>query len=328
MTFVLGVDGGGTGSRAVILDGGGAERGRGEGPPALVERSRERGASAGGEPSGSGDPDEVASAVATAARAAARAAGISLPVDHLCAGLAGAGSVDAREEVRHALEPRRISRRIIVVTDADAAFHDAFPREESGILLVCGTGSIALGRAPDGRIARAGGWGPLLDDAGSGYRIGLKALSAALRSHDGRGPESRLTELALGSMGASEPPDLVVAARRAPKHRIAALAPGVVELAEEGDGVAEDIVREAVEELSALVRALLARLGGAESGEGSRPSRPPIALHGGLVAPGRPLRSLLRRSLEDRALRVLERPVDPARGAGRLALEAFLRSES
>lgn len=338
MTFVLGVDGGGTGTRAVVLDGEGVERGRGEGPPGLVERIGALDSSAGrdrrggqgrseGLP-GAREPEEAATAVETAARAAARASDIALPVDHLCAGLAGAGSPEIRGEVRRALEDRGLSHAVVVTTDAHAALRDAFPGEEAGVLLVCGTGSIALGRTGAGWMARAGGWGAVLDDAGSAYRIGLEALSAVLRAHDGRAPETALTELTVGFMGVSAPPELVAAAHGAPKHRIAALAPAVVELAGGGDGTAKAILREAVLELTSLARAVLTRLGESEGAEGATHAEVPVALHGGLVAPGRPLRPLLVRSLEEQAIPVLERRVDPARGAGRLALDGLHRTGS
>lgn len=64
----------------------------------------------------------------------------------------------------------------------------------SGVVLAVGTGSVVLGVGPD-RVARVDGWGHLLGDAGSGFWLGREALAAVLRAHDGRGPQTALTEV-------------------------------------------------------------------------------------------------------------------------------------
>jgi len=174
MRLVAGVDGGGTGTRALILDEEGTERGRGEGPPGIVlgtnlEAAAERVADA--------VETAVAEALATVPVGGSRdeeagsgAAGASPapPLAHLCAGLAGAGSEEARLAVRAALEGRSLARAVTITTDVAAALRDAFAVGEAGILLVSGTGSVAMGRGSDGEVVRVGGWGALLDDAGSG----------------------------------------------------------------------------------------------------------------------------------------------------------------
>ena len=64
----------------------------------------------------------------------------------------------------------------------------------AGIIIIAGTGSIVLGRDAVGTEARAGGWGPLLADDGSGYAIGLAGLRAVFRARDGWGPSTALTQ--------------------------------------------------------------------------------------------------------------------------------------
>ncbi len=68
-----------------------------------------------------------------------------------------------------------------------------------GVAVVAGTGSMAFARAADGRTARAGGWGPLLGDEGSGYAIALAGLRAAARAADGRAPATPLTDRLLAA---------------------------------------------------------------------------------------------------------------------------------
>jgi glucosamine kinase len=181
------------------------------------------------------------------------------------------------------------------------------------LLLVAGTGSIAWGRGEDGREARVGGWGGLLGDEGSGYDIGLRALRAVVRAADGRGPPTELRDRLLGEIGLDAPEALIRWAAGAGKASVARLAPTVCGVANAGDEVAAAIVTGAVESLKAHVVALRQRLG---------PWRatPRLALAGGLLAPGGPLREAVVASTASFGCAVREEPVDVARGAARLAL--------
>jgi N-acetylglucosamine kinase-like BadF-type ATPase len=69
-------------------------------------------------------------------------------------------------------------------------------------VLVAGTGSACFGRNAKGNTWQAGGWGPILDDVGGGYWLGLRAIVAAVRAEDGRGPATELRNAVLGSTGA------------------------------------------------------------------------------------------------------------------------------
>src|SRR5207302_776208 len=83
-----------------------------------------------------------------------------------------------------------------------------------GVAVVAGTGSMAFARAADGRTARAGGWGPLLGDEGSGYAIALAGLRAAARSADGRAQVTPLTDRLLAAYGLTRPQELIGAVYR------------------------------------------------------------------------------------------------------------------
>lgn len=300
MTTFVGIDGGGTSSRAVVTDAAGRILGRVEGGPALVRAS---------------DPAAGASALADLVDRALRAAGVKAPAEAVCCALAGAGRADAQRELSAAMIREAIALRVRVVTDAEAAFHDAFGHGP-GILLVAGTGSIAWGRGEAGELARAGGWGERLDDEGSAFAIGRDALRAILRAHDGRAQPTALAEAILPVLGLDSPDGLVAWAARAEKNEVAALAPRVLEVAGR-DGAAREIVGHAALELAALVAALHDRLG-------PWPEPPRLALTGGLIAPGRPLREPVIEQVQRRGMepRVLAEPVDAARGAATLARES------
>lgn len=241
---VIGLDGGGSHTRIAIAGADGRELLRREGPPGLIDPR---------------DPGRTGATLVRLIRETADAAAVTLPVTGLCAGLAGAGSDSARRVVREELEASGVARRVAVVEDGEIALEGALGGEP-GILLVAGTGSVAFGRAEDGRVERCGGWGMLVGDEGSGYTIARAALSAALQAADGRGQATRLLPDLLDHMGLSEPREIASWVGRTEKAQVAALAPRVAQLAEEGDPAALRIVRAAADELVRHVEALLARL--------------------------------------------------------------------
>jgi glucosamine kinase len=294
---VVGVDGGGTTFRAVVLDGAGVERARAEVPAARVL---------------AGLPGPAVAAVQELVALACTRAGVQPPVATLWAGLAGAGREAVRAELEATLARSAVARRVRVGTDIEAAVEDAFGRGP-GILLMAGTGSIGFGRAEDGREARVGGWGSLLGDEGSGYAIGVEAMRRIARSVDGRGRDTDLARRVLARLGLTDPQELITWASTASRAAIAALVPEVQDAAASGDAVAGEILVRAVEELEGHVRTLLETLGPWQ--------RPPmVALGGGLLDPSGPLRRPLERVLRSQHhVALLERELDPAMGAARLA---------
>ena len=319
--LVVGVDGGGTRTRAVVLDGEGRELGRAEGSGAIADAL---------------NPGPPAAAVAQVCRTALEAAGADAPAHALWAGLSGAGREEARAAVEEELLRAGVAGRVRVGTDIAAALHDAFG-DGPGILLVAGTGSIAWGRAEDGREARAGGWGQHLGDEGSAYALGAAALKEATWQADGRAPRTGLGDAVLVALGLADASDLIPWAASATKREVAALAPvvtgGASGAAARGDLAAGDpaagdpaagdpaagdpaataILARAAGDLDAHVAALVARLA-----PWSRP--PAVALTGGLLQPGGPLRAPLEGALARRGLGLAPREPDPALGAARLAL--------
>lgn len=294
---VAGVDGGATRSRCVVMSPDGEVLGRASGGSAVARESSAGIAAAG---------------VEEVVLAAAEDAGVELPLRALWAGLAGAGREGARLAVEERLRETTLARAVRVGTDVEAAFHDAF-QEGPGILLVAGTGSIGWGRGEEGESRRVGGWGPLLGDEGSGYRIGLQALRAVVRESDRRGRATELGRVILGELELGDPGELVAWTEGASRAEVAALAPAVVRTAEGGDAPAEEIVAEAVEALREHLLVVLTELG-----PWGRP--PEVALAGGLLDPGGPLRKRMEAMARGLGARPRSEPVDAARGAASLAL--------
>jgi len=294
--YVIGVDGGGTRTRAVVLDEDGNDLGRAEGDAAVADAV---------------DPVPATRAVAAVCGAAARVAEIALPVDAVWAGLAGAGRETARSAVEVELGRTGVARVARVGTDVFAAFHDAFG-EGPGVLLIAGTGSIAWGRAEDGREGRVGGWGHHVGDEGSGYAIGTDALRRVTKTADGRAPETTLRESILSHLELSGVDELVQWKATARRANVAALAPVVAANAAAGDAAAREIIDDAVNELERHVLAVLENLGPWQA-------PPRVALAGGLLQPGRALRAPMEAALARQGVPLLEREIDPAMGAGRLA---------
>ena len=295
--FVVGVDGGGTLTRAVILDDTGAEIARAEREGAVVTADA---------------PGEAASAVAAAVRTAAVRGGVTLPVRTLWAGLAGAGREVARDAVTAALSRVGLAESIAVSTDAEAALHDAFD-DGPGVMLIAGTGSIAWARDEGGATHRVGGWGQHMGDEGSGYWIGMEALRRVAQAEDGRGAATMLREFVLESLGLRDPTELVVWVASASKAAIAALVPDVVGAASAGDAGAAEILEVAVATLTSHL-AIVVEQSGPWSG------KPCLALGGGLLRAGGPLRDAFLTAITGHGVSLVDRELDPPMGAARRAL--------
>ena len=150
----------------------------------------------------------------------------------------------------------RLADHIDVI--GDVALPIALLPDGWGVAVVAGTGSCVWARGPDGRTARAGGWGSLLGDEGSGYAIAVDALKAICRSTDRRLTSTSLGERLLPAMELTDPNQLVSAVHGGAwdRTRIAALATEVIRAADEGDGVAEGIVQAQANELAVCVAAV------------------------------------------------------------------------
>lgn len=306
MTYVLGIDGGGTSTVCLLADGEGRILARADAPASNHRKA---------------DLREARDALAAGVRAVMREAGNdgldkTPRVAAVCAGLAGVDThADAAQLKRLIAEVVR-AERLLVLNDGEIALYGALG-DAAGALVISGTGSIVWAARRDGRRMRVGGWDYLLGDEGSGYQTGLRALRAVAASHDGRLPHTRLTADVLGVFAARDFDDLLklVYHEEMTPQRIASLAPLADCAAAAGDTVAVGIIEDAAAELAQLTLSAV-RLAGLNESD-----FPLVPQGGGLRAGGRfaeRFRALIR-AAEPHA-RIVEPLQSPAEGAVLLAL--------
>lgn len=182
--------------------------------------------------------------------------------DAVCLGIAGVDRPADADAVRSIMRRLGFKSRTLIVNDALVALV-AGVRDEPGVVLIAGTGSIAYGRDAAGRAARSGGWGYLLGDEGGGFWIGRSALAAVVRQFDGRGPATLLTDLVLAEMRLASPTELIHAIydKGLQRRAIAGIAAVVQRAADARDAVASEILTRAGAELAAAAASVIGRLG-------------------------------------------------------------------
>lgn len=257
--------------------------------------------------------DRAAEAIAQTLRAALHG---ERP-DAIAVGAAGAGDSAVAAALRAKLEAVCGPARVAVYDDAAIALRAAVPAGD-GIVLIAGTGSIAYGLFGE-RIVRAGGYGALLGDEGSGFAIGRAALSLVLRSLDGRAPHDSLVDALCTALDAHDPAGTLarIHAGGEPVAAIAALAPLIVERASAGERSGSKIVQAAALELTDLVKAVVKRADA--SGR-----ELPLVFGGGLLAHNTLLSFLIetRLTADLPMLAVVKSPPAPVLGALALARAA------
>jgi N-acetylglucosamine kinase-like BadF-type ATPase len=190
-------------------------------------------------------------------------AGIQLDdIDSACAAIAGINHPIHYHTMKDALNEALQIAGLELVTDARGALKGALDGGP-GVVVIAGTGSIAIGVNEEGQRARAGGFGPTLSDEGSGYYIAQLALKAVVSSFDGRSPGTMLAERICNRLGVANPSDLpgVIYNSDSEPVDIAPLAELVDEAAREGDEVARQILTSAGRELGKLASSVIEKLG-------------------------------------------------------------------
>jgi N-acetylglucosamine kinase-like BadF-type ATPase len=188
-------------------------------------------------------------------------AGLDGPADVAQVMLAGIDFPEEEVELQTALDARGWARATHVGNDTFAVLRAGTERGW-GVAITCGAGINCVGVAPTGRHVRFPALGPITGDWGGGYDVGLAGLSAAARSEDGRGPSTRLQRLVPAHFGEESPLAVAHAIHvgRISERRLLELAPVVLRAAA-GDAVAASIRDRLVDEVVAMTRAALMRLG-------------------------------------------------------------------
>ncbi|TPW26326.1 N-acetylglucosamine kinase [Pararhizobium mangrovi] len=196
--------------------------------------------------------------------------------------------------------------------DAELAYHAAFSPGE-GHLIAAGTGTIGLHVAPDGTSTRVGGRGPLIDDAGSGSWLALRALEAVFRDIDRNGRPTETAILARHLFAAIDGYDWDTVRGYVygnGRGKLGELAVAVSAAESEGDPIAADLMKRAGDELALLANALRARCG-----------RLPIHVTGRVPSLSPVLRDTFRQALGDVQIRF--EAIDVALAAAQLAVKNF-----
>ncbi len=243
---VVGVDGGGTKTHAVITDVNNQILGEGTSGPSNPLRV---------------GVTKAAAAVLEAVERACEAAEVRRS-DLIAAeiGLAGARRVELRERMHEALSNLEIDD-IEVVGDSDIALFGATDGEP-GVVVIAGTGSICCGINAARKEVCAGGWGPMIGDEGGGSWIARAALRAIAKASDGRGPKTSLTRDACAYFHVTTAEDLSTAiyAPSITNERLAGFGRYVVEAAKANDAVGLAIITDAGRELGIAAAAVIRNL--------------------------------------------------------------------
>jgi glucosamine kinase len=307
--YVIGADGGGTKTLGVLADLEGKE----------IARCKV----------GAGNPNVVGLDAATTnlldlLAACCAPAGVEMhSIGAVVFGLAGVGSATVRGRLAEALSAGAEARGwgkvpFALETDARIALEGAFGGEP-GVVMIAGTGSILIGKLPDGSVATVGGWGRLLGDEGSGFGIGWEALRAVARDIDNRA-EAHLLRSVFAERVGWQTRDAIIASVYQEKFDLATLAPIVLEAAEKGDAAALRILHEGAGHLVDQLAAMIARMD----------SRKPVGVVfvGGLIEQGTAYTRIVTETITSRIPQafVAKAQYHPAQGAVIMALKNVKRA--
>ena len=303
MNYYLGVDGGASKTAALVTDETGKSLGTGIAGPS----------------------NHLRVGIETAARNIERAVNKAVVAADVATreivwaycGIAGADHPAHRQEIVDSLEIFFPRSNFTVDTDARIALTGAVGFG-AGVVVIAGTGSVAFGRNEAGEEARAGGWGPIIGDEGSGYFVARTGLTAILRAFDGRGKPTAMTER-LRSEYHLEPRDLPRAIYATTTHAddVARYAKLVFDAADAGDAVARSIVDLAAQQLASCVLAVARRLKLVDATF-------PVAYVGGVYNAGEVLHAPRREAIAAEAVKATVQPPlhTPVEGAAQMAIRA------
>lgn len=302
MAFYIGLDGGGTKTKCVVVD---------EKMNVLSELV--------------GGPsnflvfalDEVTQSLFNLITDSIKQADIDISgVESILLGTAGAGRREDAERLEKnfmlkANELRIPIKKFVVESDARVALEGAFSGNP-GSIFIAGTGSIMFGKDSDGNIHRVGGFGRILGDEGSGFHIGRSGLTAVAKQFDGRGEKTKLSNLLKNKFNISNSKELILAIYKN-NFDTAAVAPLVIQAAEEGDDICTSIIQDEVDELLLHIKSMKKLI---------QEDKLKISLIGGAITTDNFYARLFKKKVNVmRNVKLSEPEFDPAIGAALMAKE-------
>jgi N-acetylglucosamine kinase-like BadF-type ATPase len=230
-------------------------------------------------------------------------------------GAAGAGRTEHAEELKTAVADQFkinniVCKKLIVVSDALIALEASFPGK-AGCILIAGTGSIIYGKDENGKIFRAGGFGRLIGDEGSGYSIGRKALNRAARDFDAGEENSSAVKLVTEKYSIKSIDDLLTKVHK-DNFDIASVAKHVIMLAEQKVQFAVNILDEESDELILLIKTLMNKI---------KVEKLEISFNGSLIDQKNFYSNMLREKIQRhvKTVTVIDKEINPVEGAIYLA---------
>lgn len=236
-------------------------------------------------------------------------------------GAAGVSNPEAVPFLEGILREMGFDCPIVIAGDQEAALAGA-AGSNPGILLIAGTGSICIGQDGQGHIYRSGGYGHIIDDAGSAYDVGRNILAAIVRAEDGRQKKTALKEVVYRFLNVHSIEELIayVYDKSRSKRDIATVASCLTEELILCDDAAHRIAEEAAREQLCLVEAVVAQLISGEKRKTLSDERIPLFLEGGLILKNTEEGYMFRELLDERSVPVYlaEKEHDAAYGASLL----------
>ena len=308
--FVIGIDGGGTKTHAVIADMEGnviAEHTAGPSNFQII-----------------GVPKAARTIFSLMKECAVSAECGMNQIHSTVLGLTGAGRTADQNRMADGLKKYAVGKKVklnkvIVESDARIALEGAF-KGKPGIILIAGTGSIVFGKDSLGTIHRVGGWGRLLGDEGGGYFLGHLGMIAVVHQLDGRGDPTLLTKLVAKKYGLSDQTSII---REVYNNAfdVASIAPLVLEAASQNDVICRMIIEQAAIELTKHIRVMTRKLETTENTDVH--SKVELSLIGGLMSETSILREIFVKYIEVNYphVQIIPPMSSPAYGAVVMALQ-------
>ena len=225
MPYILAVDGGGTGCRALLADRDGSTMGRGTSGPANI----------------GADPATALDNIMRAAKQAVQDAGLDIAIlRETCAvlGLAGANSLADKDGVERQLPFGHVK----IVSDAVSALQGALGQDD-GAIVILGTGSVFVKREREA-FEIVGGRGFMLSDQAGGARLGRELLEETLLALDGMAERTELVDAVLARFG-GDMRQIISFSRTAMAADYATFAPTVFDYAHKSDALGMSILQRA-----------------------------------------------------------------------------------